>query len=233
MRNPWLLLAMTISAGCGDGGGDPATPTDAPTDDTVVPNDATNDSMDDAAVDAPRPCTPVFVNGIGGQYINGTTADSRTNTSPLVSGLRTYGGPGPTRTAVIADIVRNTLAAQGVQVTTVDPGDVPHLEVVLVSQGWSWSSMWSAYGQSLCMFVPNAIGFVNLTTTSISDGEAAADVLFLVGASIGLDQTTSVNNCMTDMIPGCTFSSNATTRGACSVSTQDQLAIIASTLGCP
>jgi hypothetical protein len=203
MRANLATTILLVAAGCGGGGsgddGDDTGPDGRP--------DATTTPTVDAA-----PCTKptVFVNTLAGgpeTYTMGSD-DSRTNVSGMLDGPVVL-GPMDIDLPAITAAAQAVFAPLGIEVTDVDPGPEPHLEIVIAGDGWPFDQGFAAYVPGYCTLVPNAIAMVNGFPGRMPE-DLAISVGYAVGVLNGLEFVEDFNNCMSVSIASaCTFSSTA------------------------
>jgi hypothetical protein len=170
-------------------------------DDAAIPDAA----IPDAAVPDATALTamPIFVNRAGGTYQGGPTNDSRTNTTTIVSAAATLGPYTVTdeRWADQLSRLRTMFAPFNVEIVDVDPGDVPHHEVVMVPAS-DWSQVINQSGVGglspfTCAPIANAITFVNPESFGTDDFNIAWTAAQGVGNAAGLDHAFSCPDVMT------------------------------------
>lgn len=221
-RLSFALLIVAV-AGCG---GDPGDAPDAAT------------AID--AFEAPICTKPkVFINGLlGGTETYTPGPDSSiANRSSVLNAVATFG---PTDAATIAASVaeaRAILEPLGVVVTEDDPGNTPHVEVVLVGTGWPFSAIYASNVPFDCGFHPGGVGLINMEV-SAGPGGRGASVAYVVGALTGLEPITDVSgdppNCMSTSTPlTCEFVEQlALASPQCGSPAQAQRALLRVRLGC-
>jgi hypothetical protein len=204
--------------------------------------DAAASDLPDAGSPPPDagPCTKpqVFINTLlpdGETFIAGSDS-SALNRSTLLGDTVQLGpmAADPSGTVITA---RALLEPLGIQVTDVDPGSVPHIEIVLVGSGWPFDAGYAALAPGYCMLRPNAIAMVNAFPGRTA-ADLAASIAYTLGIINGLELAELQGNCMSLTVGAtCTFNANAPTtqppRCAGAPAIQDQIAILQQNLACP
>ena len=159
-----------------------------------------------AAPDATAACAnhAIFLNRGGGDFGDGATNDSSTNTSTLLNGAHAFAPfsyDGTTRADLLV-CVADKFAPFDVVVTDVDPGTCEHLEV-LFSTPADWQAAVFPQGGSfapfVCMPVPRAIVFANPTPFGMSAqgvNDLCESLVLSVGISQGLEHEVSCEDSM-------------------------------------
>lgn len=174
-------FAVGLSA-CGDGGGG-----DAP--------DAAPAAIDAAAAPDAGDCPPaytLYVNRTAGTYVPGPE-DSRTNTSGILQAetvLAPHEPPAGDWETTMACVER-IWAPYAMAVTDQDPGDVPHLEVVVTaatSNAVIGQGNVGSVAPFSCGVIPNSISFVFAGTLGAANEKDICDqIAWLSVKVLGLD----------------------------------------------
>jgi hypothetical protein len=139
----------------------------------------------------PTPTHTIYLNRSGGTYTPGVE-NARANTSSIVSARSTVSAYSAATWPTIAACARRKLARYDVAVLETDPGQVPHVEIV-VSDGTAVQLGLSAGILSAAPFtcspIPEGIGFV--LTGSSGTPEFICDLIaFTTGSLNGAEPTT-------------------------------------------
>lgn len=217
------LAALATLAGC---------------DDAAEPAEVDGAVAGDGGVDAPAVCAKplVYLNGLlaGAETYSPGPDDSRNNTTRLLQAQATVGPMDASRVAGILAATRAIFEPMGIEVTDVAPGNVAHLEVVLVGSGWPLPSAYTAVAAQACRLQTTGIGLVNGTLAG-TDRAIAASAAYVIGLLSGLDLTDAAGNCMVAGSPAtCTFADGVNIpQPRCGATRQDQRRILAAGLACP
>lgn len=179
MRGALLLPLILAACGGDDGGGGP---------DASLPDAQTSGGA------------VIFVNTAGGTYTQGPT-NSRTNVSSIVAEDHDYGawGTPAQHTALLAGLA-DFFAPFHVTITDEDPGDVPHLEAVMVAEA-DWPSVIAqdtvgGLSPFTCAPIDDAIVFVNPDMFA-TDFDIAWTTAQMIGNAAGLDHSFYCQDVMT------------------------------------
>lgn len=207
-------------------------------DDTTDPAGADGAVASDGGVDAPAVCAKplVYLNGLlaGTETYSPGPDDSRNNTSRLLQQQATVGPMAANRVAGVLAATRAIFEPMGVEITDVDPGNVAHLEVVLVGSGWPFPANYTANAGLTCRLQTTGVGMVNGMLPG-SDQALAASAAYVIGLLNGLDITSAAGNCMVTGSPAtCGFADGVDIpQPRCGATRQDQRFILATNLACP
>ncbi len=181
----------------------------------------------------------MFINGLAAGPVTYSPGgnSAQNNLSTMLTAPATIGPKAIDQTAGVVGVVRAAVDPLGIQVTDIDPGAEPHLEIVLVGQGWPFSASYPSIAPFICdRFLGNMIGFVNAVPNR-TDADLAGSVLFVIGVMNGLAPTWQPGNCVAISPAGgatCTYANQVPiSTSGCSGTTQDQLTVLTTNLGCP
>jgi hypothetical protein len=165
-----------------------------------------------------RATTTLYLNRNGGTYTPGAN-DSRANTSSVVSSttvVPAFACGTPAWNEVVA-CVSGLFSPFDVQVTDVDPGAVPHVELAVggLPQDVGLPSGVEGVAPFTCAVVPNAIGFVfSAQVGCASPKELCWVAAQQAGTTFGLDHAYLCQDPMTDLT-GCGDKSFQDAAAAC------------------
>lgn len=180
-----ILVLVGLLAACGGGGDDAADVPDAAAPDATITE-----------------TTPIYVNRGGGTYTAGAN-DARANTSTILD-VEAVLGPyvvDDTRWEAQLTCLRAMFAPFNVAIVDDDPGDVPHLEVVMVPAA-DWSQVIdqatvSGLSPFTCAPIANAIVFMNPEYYDDNDYDICWTTAQVAANSTGLDHAFSCPDVMT------------------------------------
>jgi len=145
-------------------------------------------------------CVPprvIYINTDGGNYIPGPT-DSTTNASIVLSDAATldaYAGDVP----ALINCVETAMADFNVTITTTDPGDIDHYEIVVSGSGseaFGLSAGLSALAPFTCEEQPRWLSPV-FAKTPISNTQACVTTLWSIGSAAQLSHDLECSGPMT------------------------------------
>lgn len=172
------------------------------------------DGGTDANLDATPPCTPpatpsrvVFLNRTGGTYTSGE-ANSRTNSTPIVSSTTTVNAWTTTSWPALMACVSKKLEPFNITLTDVDPGTSEHLEVVFAQGSLPlFVGGTHAVAPFTCGVVANGVSFVSQGYADANIAQGCAAAVSNVGFSLGLESVTACPDAMAFDPTSCTDAS--------------------------
>jgi len=145
-------------------------------------------------------CVPgriIYINGVGGNYIPGADNDPVTNTSSIISQpatLLAYAG----KLSTIVSCVAAGMADFNVTITTTDPGDVDHHEVVLTDSPASAFGIGAGVDGISPFTCMDHARMLNFAFTPGNDATTVCvRALWLIGTATNLSHVVDCNGPMT------------------------------------